>query len=164
MEGKGSWFTTLDQAYSYAIGRFNEGARSFDVGCFQINYRWHGDAFSSIEEMFNPLKNATYAAKFLKQLHAELGNWEDAAGAYHSRTPKYADRYKARFLKVRAALKTENKTATKSVKVQTKSTQTPPINNFPLLRAGAGQQRLGSLMPLQTSNGATALFNTEDEG
>ena len=81
MEGRGVWFDTAQQAQGYVFRHFRDGARSFDVGCFQINYRWHGHAFGSIEEMFDPLANARYAARFLTDLHEEHGNWTAAVGA-----------------------------------------------------------------------------------
>ncbi|PYF11887.1 transglycosylase-like protein with SLT domain [Rhodobacter viridis] len=101
MEGTGHWFDTLDEARSYVFKEFQRGARSFDVGCFQINYKWHSEHFSSIDEMFDPKANALYAAQFLADLYTETGSWNDAAGAYHSRTKEHADRYSARFAELR---------------------------------------------------------------
>ena len=97
VSGAGHWFDTADLALAFAFRTFKSGVRNFDVGCFQINYRWHGAAFQSIEAMFDPDQNALYAAQFLKALFAEFGDWEAAAGAYHSRTKIHADRYKRRF-------------------------------------------------------------------
>lgn len=105
MEGAGHWFDSADAARSFAYRHFKRGARSFDVGCFQLNFRWHGQAFDSLGQMFDPAANADYAAGFLARLHAELGSWTEAAGAYHSRTPKFAARYKARFTRIRARLR-----------------------------------------------------------
>lgn len=104
MEGKGFWFDTRAEALAYVKKRHAEGARSFDVGCFQINYKWHHQHFRSIEDMFDPQINASYAAKFLGDLFREKGSWSRAAGAYHSRTPEYATRYSARFDRYRARL------------------------------------------------------------
>ena len=73
MEGKGVWFDNRAAALAYVYEHFKRGARSFDVGCFQINYKWHHQHFASIEEMFDPLANAHYAAEFLRSLHAESG-------------------------------------------------------------------------------------------
>ncbi|MFD2173061.1 transglycosylase SLT domain-containing protein [Rhodobacter lacus] len=101
MEGAGHWFDTLDEARAYVFQEFKRGARSFDVGCFQINYKWHNQHFSSIDQMFDPLANAVYAAKFLTELYNEKGSWNGAAGAYHSRTQEYAERYSARFAELR---------------------------------------------------------------
>jgi soluble lytic murein transglycosylase-like protein len=50
--------------------------------------------------MFDPVANADYAARFLRDLHAETGDWIEAAGLYHSRTPKFRDRYAARFARI----------------------------------------------------------------
>ncbi len=102
MEGKGSFHSSRDEALAYVYQHFRRGARSFDVGCFQINYRWHGQHFDSIEAMFDPRGNAMYAARFLRELHAELGSWDKAAGAYHSRTPEHANRYRATYQSHRA--------------------------------------------------------------
>ena len=35
-------------------GERRSGRTSFDVGCFQINYFWHGRNFPSLESMFDP--------------------------------------------------------------------------------------------------------------
>ncbi len=104
LEGKGYWFASEAEAKSYVFNVFKDGARSFDVGCFQINYRWHGKAFRSIDAMFDPDENATYAARFLNQLYVELGSWPAAAGAYHSRTQSLAQAYTDRFQTILARL------------------------------------------------------------
>ena len=104
MEGKGAWFDDMPQALAYIEKEMARGATSFDVGCFQINHRWHGENFASVRQMFDPMANAVYAARFLSNLHAELGDWSQAAGAFHSRTREYADRYRARFDRIRADL------------------------------------------------------------
>ncbi|MEL7463177.1 MAG: lytic transglycosylase domain-containing protein [Pseudomonadota bacterium] len=108
MEGEGRWFDSRDEAVAYIERHRRKGARSFDVGCFQINHRWHGDAFASLEEMFDPLVNARYAARFLGELRDELnarsGDWLRIAGAYHSRTPQFAEAYRARFAAIFDAL------------------------------------------------------------
>lgn len=93
MEGDGHWFETREAAQSFAESRQVAGADSFDVGCFQINHRWHGGHFVSIDAMLDPDNNARYAARFLIELFAEYGNWDGAVGAYHSRTDRYAARY-----------------------------------------------------------------------
>ena len=103
-EGRGFWFATRDEALAFARRSVLDGRTSFDVGCFQINYRWHGHNFPSLESMFDPETSAAYAAKFLRELYAEKGAWTPAAGAYHSRTPEFANRYKDRFERIRAGL------------------------------------------------------------
>ena len=150
MEGKGVWFDTEDEARAYVYDHYKRGARSFDVGCFQINYRWHGEAFASIDEMFDPMANALYAANFLLELFAESGSWETAAGAYHSRTPMYADRYKARFNDIRSRFAAEDGQPLPELAQALMVGSAAPealilrVNNFPLLKAGTAGA-MGSL-------------------
>ena len=104
LDGQGHWFATETQAWRFVYDAFRGGARDFDIGCFQINYRWHGARFTSIEAMFDPFANAHYAATFLTELHRETGDWEGAVRAYHSRTPEKADLYATRFADVLARI------------------------------------------------------------
>jgi soluble lytic murein transglycosylase-like protein len=60
------------------------GARLIDVGCMQINYRWHGDRFASVTEMFDPVHNIDYAARFLRELRAREGTWTLAVARYNA--------------------------------------------------------------------------------
>lgn len=168
MEGKGVWFDSEDEARSYVFKHFKRGARSFDVGCFQINYKWHHQNFSSLEELFDPLASGLYAAKFLRELYEEKGNWADAAGAYHSRTPKYADKYKARFARFRARLVDQDNQPLRLANVPPEPTPEPEtrakepeirVNTFPLLQAGQGEKGMGSLVPIGRAS-ATPLFSS----
>lgn len=106
-EGAGSWFDDPAEALAFAQDRIDQGRPNMDIGCFQLNYRWHGENFPSVVEMFDPLENARYAARFVRDLHAETGDWRRAAGAFHSRTAVHANRYLARFDDLRATLKVQ---------------------------------------------------------
>jgi len=167
MEGKGVWFDTKAEAQAYASRNFDRGARSFDVGCFQLNYKWHGQAFASVEAMFDPVENALYAAKFLTELYQEMGNWTEAAGAYHSRTPKFANRYKKRFRALYARLSNQPLPDSTMLAAETPATipESEPatlvvrLNTFPLLQGGsAARASLGSLMPASAGIGAKSMF------
>jgi hypothetical protein len=166
MEGAGVWFDGEDEARAHVFRHHQRGARSYDVGCFQINYRWHGEHFASIEEMFDPLANARYAARFLSELHAETGDWSRAAGAYHSRTREYADRYRARFDRIRARLdgapppEELPRLAAAEAPAAPEAEPAPVrVNNFPLLQA-ASPTGLGSLVPLGSAVGARLIDAT----
>ena len=103
-EGQGHWFKSRDEAFAFATASVAANRPSFDVGCFQINYHWHGHNFPSLEAMFDPEVGATYAARFLMSLYLERGSWLAAAGAYHSQTPARASVYRARFERILAGL------------------------------------------------------------
>ncbi|CAM3699592.1 hypothetical protein [Paracoccus yeei] len=104
-EGEGTWFDDPQSAIAFAQDRVAQGRTNLDIGCFQLNFRWHGENFASVAQMFDPLENARYAARFVSQLYAETGDWRAAAGAFHSRTRVHADRYLARFDELRAMLR-----------------------------------------------------------
>ena len=61
-----------------------QGAKLIDIGCMQINARWHGGHFASPGAMFDPVLNVGYAANFLKSLKAEAGNWTLAVARYNA--------------------------------------------------------------------------------
>lgn len=134
MEGEGFWFDTREEALAFVRKRHDAGAVSFDVGCFQVNFRWHGEAFDSIADMFDPVLNARYAAHFLSELKREGGDWRAAVGRYHSRTPKYANRYKKRFETILA-----NLGAAPDIRLADTPVKTPKIRGSwpPLFSAGA---------------------------
>jgi hypothetical protein len=102
MEGAGRWFDSRAEALAYVRQEQARGARSFDVGCFQINHRWHGENFDDVEHMFDPDANADYAARFVADLYQETRDWARAAGYYHSRTPEFYTRYRDRFARILA--------------------------------------------------------------
>jgi hypothetical protein len=104
MAGRGVWYHDADTALAAATRAVASGLRNIDIGCFQLNFRWHGSGFASLSAMLSPAQNARYAANFLRDLHDEFGDWTLAAGAFHSRTPRHATRYLARFHQIRAAL------------------------------------------------------------
>lgn len=105
-EGAGSWFDDPAEALAFAQDRVDQGRYNLDIGCFQLNYRWHGENFASVVEMFDPLENARYAARFVRDLYGEMGDWRRAAGAFHSRTQVHATRYLARFDELRSVYNT----------------------------------------------------------
>ncbi|MBW7920963.1 MAG: transglycosylase SLT domain-containing protein [Rubellimicrobium sp.] len=142
--GAGHWYASRDQAETAARAIIAAGRTSFDVGCFQLNYRWHGDAFASVTAMFDPDANALYAAGFLRALHAETGDWSAAAGAYHSRTPVHAQRYRDRFDRALAALGGDPGAPAGPQQPG----QAVRVNWFPLLQPGDGAGAAGSLVPL----------------
>lgn len=93
VEGKPYFFDNKVQAIA-AVEKFQrQGKTSIDVGCMQINLKHHPDAFTSLNQAFDPRYNVDYAARFLLGHYQETQAWKTAVGRYHSRTPGYAARY-----------------------------------------------------------------------
>ena len=73
---------------SDAVRRFNAarqaGASLIDLGCMQINHRWHGEKFASVGQMLEPARNVDYAARFLVELKGRHESWSMAVARYHA--------------------------------------------------------------------------------
>ncbi|MBD3765433.1 MAG: lytic transglycosylase domain-containing protein [Rhodobacterales bacterium] len=138
--GDGRWLPSLAEAQALAEAEIAGGRRNLDLGCFQLNYRWHGEAFPSIAAMLEPQGNALHAARFLLDLHARLGDWAAAAGAYHSSDPDRAAAYRARVESELAALSGAPDLPPMPPPAA------PRFNAFPLLVAAPSGAR-GSLVP-----------------
>ena len=84
IEGK-TVFTTSERAAlkSFKMARLT-GKKLIDLGCMQVNHHYHGDKFSSVEDMLDPKKNVEYAAKFLSKLRVQEGSWTMAVARYHA--------------------------------------------------------------------------------
>jgi len=91
--GEGAFFRNREEALRWVQARRRDGIQSIDVGCMQVNQRWHGRAFRSLEQAFDPATNVDYAARFLVGLFKETGDWWQAAGRYHSATDIHKDVY-----------------------------------------------------------------------
>lgn len=138
--GSGSFFPDLQSAMDHVDQALANGDRNIDIGCFQVNIRWHSQEFDSLRSMFNPDTNAAYAARFLQRLLQETGSWEGAIGAYHSRQELAAESYLA---KVRDQL--DRLSDGPTVAINDDPPRQPRINAFPLLQGG-GTGTLGSLV------------------
>jgi hypothetical protein len=99
-EGEGFFYDSKAQAVAAVRAMQTRGMRSIDVGCMQINLLHHPDAFASLEEAFDPSRNAAYAARFLTQLYAQTGTWPKATAMYHSATPYIGADYQRRVMAV----------------------------------------------------------------
>ena len=77
-----------------------QGKTNIDVGCMQLNVRWHAEFFKNPEQMMNPLDNVRYAARYLEKLYEETGSWEKAVKFYHSRNSRFNTAYYAKYKKV----------------------------------------------------------------
>lgn len=98
-EGRSYYCNSQSEMKSKFIALLKSGKTNIDIGPLQINWRWHGKRFESIDEATNPYKNILLAASFLKDLHKEFGSWGKAVGAYHSRNKDKSKIYVALVVK-----------------------------------------------------------------
>lgn len=108
-KGRGRYFASKEAAVAEVRRLRAEGVTTIDVGCAQINLRYHPDAFATLEEAFDPVTNVSYALQFLRELRARFGSWEDAIASYHSIDPAHQVNYRKRVLS--AWLKAEREDA-----------------------------------------------------
>lgn len=135
-QGKGQFFKTKAEAVREVKRLQAQGVKSIDVGCMQINLSYHGNAFKSVEEAFDPEKNVRYGANFLKNLYENKGNdWIKAAMAYHSSTPRKALKYKKKIVSRYEMIKqAQNNAKTFEKPVKTASVQVPNLSKKDLKR------------------------------
>jgi hypothetical protein len=95
VEGKGFHFRTKKDAIRFVKDQLKEGKTSIDIGCMQINLKYHPDAFTSLDQAFSPRRNIAYAAQLLQSHYKRLRSWDKAVGQYHSSTHDRASNYQA---------------------------------------------------------------------
>ena len=98
--GKGRFFDSKAEAQAEAEILLTQGVRNIDVGCMQVNLKYHADAFETLSQAFDPAANARYGAKYLRAMHNKTNDWRQAAAHYHSTTPTQAARYQAKVLRL----------------------------------------------------------------
>jgi hypothetical protein len=91
--GKGSYHANRDEALERLAGILATGERNVDLGCMQLNWRWHSEAFPDAATMMDPVANTRYAARFLRSLKDRHGDWDSAVAAYHSNQPERGAAY-----------------------------------------------------------------------
>ncbi len=151
--GDGAFFDDAQAAIAQTTQLVDAGTENFDVGCFQLNYHWHGGAFQSLDAMFDPDTNALYAANFLATLYQSSGNWPQAIGAYHSQTEERAVNYLSKIDAVLGGGLVGNVALAGRADDADVAAQVLRENNFPLLLAGASGTG-GSIVPQTTSRGS----------
>ena len=104
VQGTSHYFDTRSEMLAHLDMVMQSDISNFDVGCMQLNYRWHGDGFADLEQMLEPAANVAYAAQYLRQLHDETGSWDGATRYYHSRDPDRGAAYLGRVRQMRAQL------------------------------------------------------------
>lgn len=84
VDGRAVHSTSLEEALARFAAESARGAKFIDIGCMQINHKFHSANFHSLREMFDPEHNVQYAASFLKTLRGQEGSWTLAVARYNA--------------------------------------------------------------------------------
>ena len=119
--GTGLFFDNREQVLEYLDVHMTNPDTSIDIGCMQINTKWHGAFFETFDEMLDPASNIAYAAGFLTDLYYAHGSWNEAIRHYHSSDQRKNDPYLKRVL----AIWTEHHANAQDAQIQTAVFQLP---------------------------------------
>lgn len=84
VEGRAVFAASKADAVAEFTRARGEGRTLIDLGCMQINHRYHSGEFRSVADMLDPKQNVEYAAKFLANLRKRHDNWTMAVARYHA--------------------------------------------------------------------------------
>ena len=99
--GKWSHYFKSKESAIRAVKRLQlRNIKNIDVGCMQINLKYHPKAFNSLEQAFDPNSNISYAALFLTKLHKQKKSWHRSIENYHSANPKYNNKYRKKVTEI----------------------------------------------------------------
>ncbi len=104
-KGKGKFFDNKVTAINYVEKYTKKGKKNIDLGCMQVNFMYHPNAFKNFNEAFDPDKNVEWAANMLKSLYAKFGTWEAAVGYYHSYRKSKRIKYSQKVFSTLSSLK-----------------------------------------------------------
>jgi hypothetical protein len=150
-DGQGTFYDTKAQAIAAVRALQATGGHSIDVGCMQVNLRNHPHAFATLEQAFDPMANADYAARFLVELRGQSGSWPQATALYHSATPALGEAYEQ---KVMAAWPEEQRLASEMPPVALARTWGSPFSGglfVPPARREAGMRVVAPAPPGQAA-------------
>jgi hypothetical protein len=104
-DGQGLFLDSRAAAVAWAQQGLQRGVAFMDIGCMQVDWQLHPGAFKSLDQAFDPMANADYAARYLRSLYDEAhGDWNVAVGWYHSHTVDLAADYRYRVAAVGAGI------------------------------------------------------------
>ena len=126
--GKSLFFDTKNQMKKYVLKYVKKHDYNLDVGCMQVNLKWHKNNFKKISDMFAVEPNVSYAASFLLQLKNKHGSWDKAIKHYHSSDPKKNKPY---LIKVKHFWKIkEDNTVKSAINIKRKEANTNSLSSI----------------------------------
>lgn len=101
IEGETHFPAHISSARQTVRKALRNGRTLIDIGCMQINHKYHAARFANLDAMFEPSQNVDYAARFLKRLKRRHGTWSMAVARYHAgaKNEKAQKKYVCRVLR-----------------------------------------------------------------
>lgn len=93
INGKSKFYRTKSELVQALKIHIASGKENIDIGCNQINYKYHKHNFANIEQMASPHHNVGYSAYYLASNYRKTNNWQDAVALYHSKNPRHSSKY-----------------------------------------------------------------------
>ena len=91
--GRGTYHNSKGDAVASVLAIMIRGFPYIDVGCFQVDIAYHAGVFRSLDDAFDPEKNAQAAARILLTERSRSLDWDTAVARYHSATPALGSAY-----------------------------------------------------------------------
>jgi hypothetical protein len=98
--GKGRLYPSKSTAIAAVRQLRAEGVKNIDVGCLQVNLKYHPKAFDNLDNAFDPDINARYAANLFAKLRRANRSITRAVAHYHSTTRHYNRPYTKKVVKL----------------------------------------------------------------
>lgn len=92
--GKAQFFNSRLEAAEHARKALAAGITNVDLGCMQLNWRYHGTSFEDPASALDPSSNVDYAAQLLAEEYRASRSWAGAVSRYHSRQANHAANYR----------------------------------------------------------------------
>ncbi len=67
---------------------WSRGVKSIDVGCMQVNLKYHGQKFGRLTDLLDSQTNVEYGAGYLIKLAHDRGSWREGVMDYHNKKVK----------------------------------------------------------------------------
>ena len=96
VKGIGKFFDSKDLVLRFVDTHLKQGKKNIDMGCMQVNYMYHPNAFTNLSLAFDPEENVKWSASLIKNLYHKYGSYKEAVGYYHSYRTLKKNKYSAK--------------------------------------------------------------------
>ncbi len=96
VNGKTVYPDSLDEARRHLLDGRGNLRSAVIAGCMQLSVQHHRTGFKPIERVLDPAANVWYAARYLKRLRADSGNWGAAVARYNGGSRSQQQSYMCR--------------------------------------------------------------------